>query len=204
MTFLDRFLSLIALIILSPVLIIIAIIIKLDSKGSVFYKQVRIGKDRIPFNIYKFRSMFTDPKRFSGQLNADQSLNDEEKKALRQSFTTKNGSDPRITKIGKFIRRTSIDELPQLINVLVGDMSLVGPRPDTPIQEIDYTQEEWVKRHLVKPGITGLSQISGRSILTLKESIRLDLEYVDNYGIKLYFKIIFKTFIQVLLSKGVN
>ncbi|MCJ0741495.1 sugar transferase [Pedobacter sp. CYS-01] len=188
-----------------PILIIVAVLIKIDSKGPVFFRQVRVGKNRINFKIYKFRSMFTDTKRFAGDMSSvNKELSKEELMKLRGSFVTKNNADSRITKVGKFIRKTSIDELPQLLNVLLGDMSLVGPRPDTPIQEIDYTSEQWVKRSLVKPGITGLAQISGRSNLSLEETIRLDLEYVDKYSLKLYLKIIFKTFSQVILAKGTN
>ncbi|WP_262916085.1 sugar transferase [Pedobacter montanisoli] len=203
--FFDKLLSFIALVILMPILIIVAVLIKIDSKGPVFFRQVRVGKNRINFKIYKFRSMFTDTKRFAGDMSSvNKELSKEELMKLRGSFVTKNNADSRITKVGKFIRKTSIDELPQLLNVLLGDMSLVGPRPDTPIQEIDYTSEQWVKRSLVKPGITGLAQISGRSNLSLEETIRLDLEYVDKYSLKLYLKIIFKTFSQVILAKGTN
>ncbi|WP_410222092.1 sugar transferase [Pedobacter sp.] len=203
--FFDKLLSFIALVILLPILIIVALLIKIDSRGPVFFRQVRVGKNRINFKIYKFRSMFTDTKRFAGDVSSvSKELSKEELMKLRGSFVTKNNADSRITKVGKFIRKTSIDELPQLLNVLLGDMSLVGPRPDTPIQEIDYTSEQWVKRSLVKPGITGLSQVSGRSNLSLEETIRLDLEYVDNYSFKLYLKIIFKTFSQVILAKGSN
>lgn len=150
--------SLLAIILLCPLMVVCAVLIASESGGGVFFKQTRIGKNCKPFHILKFRSM---------TANAPM---------LGPYYTAKD--DPRITKVGKFLRKTSIDELPQLFNVLKGDMSLVGPRPDVPAQEKLYTAEQWQERHSVKPGITGWAQINGRSVSTQEERTALDLEYV--------------------------
>ena len=112
-------------------------------------------------------------------------------------------NDSRVTGIGRYLRKYSIDELPQIINVLKGDMSLVGPRPDTPMQEKDYTCEQWVQRHKVKPGITGLAQVNGRSLISAEDRLMFDLNYVKEHNMILDFKILFRTFMLVL-GKGAN
>lgn len=198
----DKLASFFALILLAPIFLIIAILIKIDSKGPVFFKQIRVGKNLIPFKIFKFRSMTHSLTRYNGETNIATNL--DEMRKQRQNFLTTSTNDSRITKMGAFIRRTSLDEIPQILNVLIGDMSLVGPRPDTPIQEVDYNPEQWVKRHTIKPGITGLAQIKGRSLLTTEDRINADLEYVKNRSLKLYFKIIFTTFYQVIAKKDAN
>ncbi|WP_073239023.1 sugar transferase [Pedobacter caeni] len=200
--FFDKLIAFFALILLSPVLLIVAIFIIIDSKGPIFFRQVRVGRDLKIFRIYKFRSMTHSPSRFTGEVS--ENLSTEEKQKLRENFQTTGTNDNRITKIGKFIRKTSLDELPQILNVLSGDMSIVGPRPDTPVQEVDYKPEQWKQRHEVRPGITGLAQVSGRSNITFEDRINADLEYVKNKSFLLYLRIIFLTFYQVISNKGTN
>lgn len=182
--------SLIGLILLSPLFVIIAILIKLeDPKGSVLFYQTRIGKNEKPFRMYKFRSMVSNAEEKLKELLAQNEIEG-------AMFKMKN--DPRITKIGKFIRKTSIDELPQLINVLRGEMSLVGPRPPLVREVAEYTDYDKL-RLTVKPGCTGLWQVSGRNELSFKEMVELDLRYIQNRSVGFDLKIIFKTF-KVLLG----
>lgn len=198
----DKLFSFFGLLILSPLLIVLTLAVKLSSKGPIFFKQVRVGKDLKTFKIFKFRSMTHDKNRFSGEISAN--LSKEEMQKLRGNFITTGTKDARITKIGAFIRKTSLDELPQILNVLFNDMSLVGPRPDTPIQEVDYTSEQWRMRHRIKPGITGLAQINGRSFINAEDRINADIKYCDEKSLKLYFKILFLTFYQVMAGKASN
>jgi len=169
----DLLISLILLLFLAIPMLGIALLIYVNDGGPVFYRQTRIGMDCKTFSILKFRSMI---------LNADQvggyqtSLNDD-----------------RITSVGKFLRRTSLDELPQCLNVLMGHMSFVGPRPDVPAQETLYQPEDWQKRHKVRPGFTGLAQVNGRSSISFEERLAFDLEYVDKSSLMLDTKIILKT-----------
>ena len=198
----DIVLSMLAIIIFFPILIIVALLIYLEDKGPIFFVQTRVGKNLINFKIIKFRTMTHDKNRFQGEV-----LNNIDKEVIlkmREQISTLNEFDSRITKIGNFLRKTSIDELPQLINVIIGDMSLVGPRPDTPIQEIDYKPIDWKNRHIEKPGITGLSQIKGRSQITFEDRVKFDIEYTNQISLYLYFKIIFETFFQVIKSKDIN
>lgn len=184
--------SLVGLVLLSPVLLIVAILIKLeDPHGSVFFKQARVGKNGESFQIYKFRSMVS---------NAEELLD----KLLDRNETTgcmfKMKDDPRITRIGRFIRKTSIDELPQLVNVLRGEMSLVGPRPPLPREVAEYTEYDKL-RLVVTPGCTGLWQVSGRSTLGFEKMVELDLKYIRHRSLKLDFKIIIKTFLVFFDTK---
>ncbi|MGH0600176.1 sugar transferase [Bacillus mycoides] len=178
---------------LSPLFLIVALIIKYeDPKGPVFFKQVRIGKDGKEFYIYKFRSMVTD---------AEDKLKDllEHNEVSGAMFKMK--KDPRVTNFGHFIRKTSIDELPQLINVLKGEMSLVGPRPPLPREVKQYTDYD-KQRLLVLPGCTGLWQVSGRNDLDFKEMVELDLEYINKQSIGTDIQIILKTVTILFTSKG--
>ncbi|MFJ8416026.1 sugar transferase [Bacillus paramycoides] len=169
---------------LSPILIIVAIIIKLeDPKGPIFFKQIRVGKGEKEFGMYKFRSMVTD---------AEERLKDLLQYNEVSGAMFKMKEDPRVTKIGKFIRKTSIDELPQLINVLKGEMSLVGPRPPLPREVKEYTNYH-KQRLIVTPGCTGLWQVSGRSHIGFEEMVKLDLYYIQHRKILFDFKIILKT-----------
>lgn len=190
--FFDRSFAAVALLFGAPLMGLIALMIRLDSRGPVIYKQERTGKDGVPFVIYKFRTMVPD---------ADQRV-DELRAANEGSGPLfKMTQDPRVTRAGKFLRRTSLDELPQLFNVLLGDMALVGPRPALESETSQYSQWVWRRLH-VKPGMTGMWQVSGRSTLSWDESIRLDLMYVNNWNLRMDFAILFKTISVVLNRKG--
>ncbi|MCM0005840.1 sugar transferase [Bacillus paranthracis] len=186
----DMFGALCGIVLLLPIFIIVTILIKLeDPKGPVFFKQVRVGKDGREFGMYKFRSMVTD---------AEERLKDLLQRNEVSGAMFKMKDDPRVTKIGRFIRKTSIDELPQLLNVLKGDMSLVGPRPPLPREVKEYTSYD-KQRLLVTPGCTGLWQVSARNSVGFNEMVKLDLEYIQNRNIIYDMKIIIKT-IKVVCS----
>ena len=176
--------SLIGLIILSPIFLITAIAIKLDSKGPVFFKQSRCKKNGEVFKMYKFRSMVVD---------AEKQLDSLKDKNEMTGPVFKIHDDPRITKVGKFIRRTSIDELPQLINVLKGDMSLVGPRPPIDKEVLKYNSYQR-QRLLVKPGLTCYWQVMGRNNIDFDRWVDLDLKYIRERNTRIDIKLIFKTF----------
>lgn len=189
----DLILSFIGLILLIPVFLILAILVKLDSKGPVFYAHTRKGKNRSDIKIYKFRTMYS---------NSDEifeSFSDEQKEEYYKNFKLDN--DPRVTKIGDFLRRTSLDEIPQLINVLKGDLSLVGPRPIVEKEICKYGQYA-DKLFSVIPGITGYWQSHGRSDTSYEERIEMDMYYIDNRSILLDIKIMFKTVISVIKKEG--
>jgi undecaprenyl-phosphate galactose phosphotransferase len=189
--------SLLALIIFSPIFLIVTILIKKEDKGPAFFKQPRIGKNGKVINVYKFRSMVMNAEKVLEELMAS----DEN---IRNEYLTnkKLDNDPRITKIGKFIRKTSIDELPQLINVLKGDMSLIGPRPYL-LREKDEGMGEYYK-YIVscKPGITGYWQVNGRSDTTFEERCQMEKYYSQHVNAWLDIKILFKTVGVVLFGKG--
>jgi lipopolysaccharide/colanic/teichoic acid biosynthesis glycosyltransferase len=188
----DVSLSLLGILFLSPLFLLISILIKVeDRKGAVFFKQVRIGKDGKEFNMYKFRSMVN---------NAEDLLVDLLSKNEVTGAMFKLKEDPRVTKIGRFIRKTSIDELPQLLNVLKGEMSLVGPRPALPREVATYTAYDR-QRLAVTPGCTGLWQISGRSSVGFNEMVELDLKYMKERNLLYDLKIIIKTMIVLVGSK---
>ena len=185
--------AIIGLIVLFPLFVFIAFCIKFeDPRGPVFFSQPRVGKDEKTFKIYKFRSMVTDAEE---KLKDLISLNE----VPGAMFKMK--EDPRVTKIGKFIRKTSIDELPQLWNVLIGDMSLVGPRPPLLRELAQYTNYD-KQRLLITPGCTGLWQVSGRSSLTFHDMVRLDLEYIIKRSVWLDIKIILKTVLLLVGSRN--
>jgi len=189
---LDYTLGSILFIFFIPIYLVVGLMIKIDSPGPVFYKQKRYTKKCKEFYIYKFRTMFVDADK---RLEEIKHLNE----ADGQLFKIKN--DPRITNVGRFLRKFSIDELPQIINVLRGELSLVGPRPPIPSEVEKYNEWE-MKRLDVKQGITGLWQISGRSELNFEEMTRLDLYYIQNWSIGMDIMIILKTIPAVLFSKG--
>jgi len=189
----DFVVSLLFLVIFSPLYIIVAILIKLDSKGQVFYIRKRAGYRRKPFNFYKFRSMV----KVADSLKAD--LMD--KNESRGNVIFKMKKDPRITRIGRFLRKYSIDEFPQMFNVLKGDMSLVGPRP-FPIEESQKLESNHLERFAVRPGITGLAQIKGRSDLSFYHWGKWDLWYVNNWSFGFDFLILWWTMPVVLKGKG--
>jgi lipopolysaccharide/colanic/teichoic acid biosynthesis glycosyltransferase len=174
--------SAIGLIVFSPLLLLIAVLIKLDSPGPVFFRQTRVGRFGQPFKIFKFRTMV---------VNASQ---------IGPYFTSAN--DPRITRVGRLLRKTSLDEIPQVLNVLLGDMSVVGPRPNVFDQKTQYTDEEWEARNSVLPGITGLAQATKRSSATPAERNALDLEYVHRHSVAFDVRVILMTVRQVLFTGG--
>lgn len=178
----DITISLVALILLSPVLILVGIAIYASDKGPIFFKQNRVGLGGDNFSIYKFRSMVVNAESLGGFSTAD--------------------SDPRVTRVGRWIRKTSIDELPQLINVLNGEMSLVGPRPDVPAQKNIYSAQEWAVRNSIKPGITGLAQAKLRSEATIEQRKKLDMQYVNEISFITDMKIIIMTIRQILMKGG--
>ena len=188
----DVVVALVGLILLFPLFLLIGLMIRIDSPGSVLFRQIRVGKDEQLFACYKFRSM-----REGAEQEKDKLLDQNE--ADGPIFKIRN--DPRITSVGRFLRRTSLDELPQLINVLMGHMSLVGPRPAPPSEVQRY--QPWHKRRLeVAPGITGLWQVSGRSELTFDEMVLLDLYYIENWSPALDLQILLRTVPKVLLGEG--
>ena len=184
--------SIIGIVLVSPVLLVSEVLIKLESKGMIFFSKTRVGLHGKEFKIYKFRSMVDGAE------------------ALRKSIEHKNEmsgpmfkvrGDPRITKIGRFIRKTSIDELPQLINVLKGEMSLVGPRPSLP-SEVEKFEAWMLKRLEVKPGLTCYWQVSGRNNICFEDWMKLDIDYVNNRNMQLDIKLIFKTIILLFGDKN--
>lgn len=178
----DILFTLLAVVLLVPVFVVLSIVIKLSSKGSAIFKQQRAGKDGQPFTFYKFRTMKTDADPFGA--------------------SPKSSDDTRLTKIGKFLREYSLDELPQLFNVLKGDMSLVGPRPLYVSQMAEWNERQ-KKRLDVKPGLTGFAQIAGRGGLTQEEKLELDVRYVEKMSLWLDFKIIAKTICQIFVRKDI-
>ena len=189
----DILLSLIAIIFLMPIFIIVAIAIKIeDPKGKIIFTQERNGVYPTTFKMYKFRSMVHNAEELLEELNNQNEL-------TCPVFKMK--EDPRITKVGKFIRKTSIDELPQLFNILKGDMSLVGPRPPIP-REVEKYNEYQLQRLSVKPGLTCIWQVSGRNSIDFEQWIELDLQYIRERSILLDIKLIFKTFFVLFGDKN--
>lgn len=189
----DVFASGIGLVLLSPFLLLIAILIRLTSPGPALFHQVRVGLYGRHFNFLKFRSMYLDAEARRASL---QSQNESADGVI---FKMKN--DPRVTPIGKFLRRTSLDEIPQLFNVLIGDMSLVGPRPPLPSEVREYTLEER-KRLNVKPGLTCIWQVSGRSDIPFEQQVSLDKTYIRSHGFLSDLVILLKTIPAILSGKG--
>lgn len=189
----DIGISLTAIILLSPIFLTVALAVRFESRGTIIFKQVRVGKNGRHFNFYKFRSMY---------VNAD---------ALKQKMSAQNESkdgvifkmkhDPRVTRVGRFIRKYSIDELPQLFNVLSGDMSLVGPRPPVPSEVKCYTLEDRKRLH-IKPGITCIWQVSGRSDIPFRQQVCLDEQYIKNHGFWRDILLLLKTIPAVITGKG--
>ena len=185
--------ALIGLILLSPIFLIVAIAIKLDSKGPIIFGHTRKGFGGKDIKVYKFRTMYENSKEIFDNFT------EEQKQEFYKNFKLDN--DPRITKIGNFLRRSSIDELPQLINILNGSMSIVGPRPIVE-KEIALYGEYAPKLFSVVPGLTGYWQANGRSDTTYQERIKMDMYYIDNRSLGLDLKIIFKTFSSVIKGEG--
>ena len=191
---LDIFGASMGLLLLSPILLLVMLAIKLDSPGPVIFRQRRVGLNGKDFEMYKFRSMTVDAEARQAELWALNEMKD------GPIFKLKN--DPRITRVGRFIRRTSLDEFPQLVNILLGQMSLVGPRPPLPSEVVHYTPEQH-QRLSVVPGATGLWQVSGRSgIDSFKTMVHLDLEYIRNWSLRSDWLILFKTVRVMLKMEG--
>ncbi len=180
----DLVAALLALLLLSPLLLGAALAVWWDSGRPVLFVQPRVGRGGKTFALYKFRSMVVDAPRLGSHSTA--------------------ANDPRITRVGRVLRRTSLDELPQLFNVLRGDMSLVGPRPDVPAQRANYTAEQWALRHRVRPGITGLAQALYRSAATPEQRLAADLDYARNPSLRRDLHILWLTVGQVLRRRGAN
>ena len=194
----DLLFSLLFLISFLPLFLIISLLIKLSSRGPIFFLQKRIGKNNIPFKCIKFRTMYPEAKDILENLLIKDS---ELKKEFEETHKIKN--DPRITPIGKYLRKTSLDELPQFINVLRGEMSIIGPRPIVKKEKKKYGKN-LKEVLLIKPGITGLWQVSGRNNLSYKRRVLLDLNYVKNYNLLMDLRILLRTFGVILfpLDRG--
>jgi lipopolysaccharide/colanic/teichoic acid biosynthesis glycosyltransferase len=188
----DRVGSALLLVVLSPLLLIIATLIRLTSRGPVFFVDERIGVGQRPFDCYKFRTMVDGARASQDALEA---LNEAD------GVLFKLRDDPRLTRIGRVLRRLSLDELPQLLNVLKGDMSLVGPRP-LPLRDYRLMEEWHWQRHVMLPGMTGLWQVSGRSELSFDDMVRLDLQYMEIWSLKIDLHIMWRTTAAVVRSRG--
>lgn len=188
----DIAIALAALVVCAPLFALVAIAIKFDSAGRVFHSQERIGRDGVPFRLFKLRSMAPEAEAVRGLLAADSDI-------TGPVFKMRN--DPRVTRIGKFLRKYSIDELPQLVNVLAGQMSIVGPRPPLP-EEVE-TYEPWhMQRLSVTPGLTCIWQVSGRNHVSFERWVRMDIEYIENQSIWLDLKLLVLTIPAVLSGRG--
>jgi lipopolysaccharide/colanic/teichoic acid biosynthesis glycosyltransferase len=193
--------SAILLLLLAPLLLVIAIAIRLDSRGPAFFRQQRIGRDLRPFTVNKFRTMYDGVAHDQHREFVTDLISGETPKPQAPGPRYKMTRDPRVTRCGRLLRRSSLDELPQLWNVLRGEMSLVGPRPPIPY-EVEQYPPHWFARFEVKPGVTGLWQVSGRSNVTLEEMVRLDVEYIRRRSLWLNITIILRTVPAVLSTKG--
>ena len=188
----DVVMALTVLILFSPLMLLIALVVRLSSPGPVLFRQERVGKGGQRFTLYKFRSMYQDAEERKAELQATYQLG---------ALLFKIKDDPRITRVGRFLRRTSLDELPQFFNVLLGEMSVVGPRPPVPAEVLAY--DDWhYERLLVTPGLTGLWQVSGRSDLTFDEMVKLDLYYAEHWSPWLDIKLMLRTIPAVILARG--
>ncbi len=190
---LDVIVASIGLVILSPVFLLLAILIKVNSKGSVFFAHTRIGKDGKKFKMYKFRTMYENAEEMIKNFSPEQKKEWEENYKLKE--------DPRITSIGKILRKTSLDELPQIINIIKGDLSIIGPRPviDRELEKYGESKEKFLS---ITPGLTGYWQANGRSETTYKQRMKMELYYVDHISLRLDLQIFFKTFVSVFKREG--
>lgn len=180
---LDTFFAAVLLVLLSPLLLAVACVIRLESKGGALFLQTRVGLNEVPFQIFKFRTMVNNASEIGPVLTET--------------------NDPRITPLGHFLRRSSIDELPQLFNIIKGEMSFIGPRPEVPSIVATYTdRQRGVFR--VRPGISGWAQVNGRDDLDIPTKLNYDLEYVENLSLKFDFKVFLLTFPALLSKRGVN
>jgi len=195
---LDRVLAAMGLLAISPVLLVVAVAIRLDSPGPAFFRQVRIGRNGLPFRFWKFRGMFVDARQRFPELY-DYRYDAEQVRQLRFHPPL----DPRVTRVGRFIRRTSLDELPNLINVVLGDMSLVGPRPEIP-ELLPYYGTQARAVLSVKPGITSLAKLLGRDNITFDETLELDLRYVRERSLRMDLGVLFGTVWMVATGRSIG
>lgn len=189
----DVTIALLALLLLSPLLVLVAVCIRIDSPGGVLFRQQRVGLHGVPFTMWKFRSMCNDAEYLKNGLQHNNEMDNGVLFKMKQ--------DPRITRVGRFIRKTSMDELPQLFNVLMGEMSLVGPRPPVPAEVVQYKRADR-QRLAVLPGITCLWQISGRSQIPFAQQVQLDINYIERQSIWFDMLVLLKTIPAVLLARG--
>ena len=196
----DLILAVVMMPIVLPAIAVISVGIMCTMGIPIFFRQTRVGKDRVRFRIFKFRTMSNAID--TGDISEDMSIKDLIEK--RKAYQTTSEKDKRISNFGSFLRKHSLDELPQIFNIIKGDMSFVGPRPDAPHQRADYPAHFWVTRHHVKPGLTGLAQINGRSSLNLNERTALDLKYSEKHSLKLDLAILLQTIYHVISFKNSN
>ncbi len=179
------------LLVTSPLWVIVAVLVLRDSPGPVFFRQVRIGLNGRPFLLVKFRSMYVGAEREWHPPGADEFLD----------YRFQEADDRRVTRIGRWLRRTSLDELPQILNIIRGDMSLVGPRPEIP-EMVQLYRPEMHRRHRMRPGLTGLAQVSGRGMLTTGETMAYDLQYCDHWSLALDMAILGRTACEIFRDNG--
>lgn len=191
------------IVVLLPLMLVVAAVIRLDSRGPVLFKQRRLGRSLKPFTVYKFRTMRHGASHEAHREFVLSLIAGNEPSRTEGKPRFKMSSDDRVTRVGRFLRRSSLDELPQLWNVLRGEMSLVGPRPPIPY-EVEHYRAHWFARFAVKPGITGIWQVSGRSDLTLEEMIALDVQYVQRRSVWLNLQILLRTVPTVLSLRGAS
>lgn len=179
-----------------PVIVVTGVLIRLDSPGPIVFRQARVGIGGIPFTFYKFRTMFADAKERFPELYQYR-YDHETVKTMRYKVI----DDPRLTRIGRWLRKTSLDELPNLINVVTGDVALVGPRPEIP-DLLPYYETWQLKKFSVKPGVTGFAQVNGRGLLTFQEVISEDLRYIETRSLFVDLRTLFETVIEVVRRQG--
>jgi exopolysaccharide biosynthesis polyprenyl glycosylphosphotransferase len=200
----DIFGSLVGVILLWPLLLVTAIAIRMDCPGPILYHQIRLGRQKQPFAVYKFRSMrpeYCTGATFGGQKAAAFEIELRQQTNERKGPLFKMRNDPRVTRIGRFIRRWRIDELPQFINVLKGEMSLLGPRPHLP-QEVDRYEKHQQKLFTIKPGMSGMAQVSGNAGLSFEQEATLDIGYIENWSMRLDIILLLETLVLLLRDKN--
>lgn len=195
----DIVLSFLALVVLAIPMLVLGLMIRAEDGGAALFRQVRVGRNGKPFEILKFRSMTHDPARALGLVEAGGL--DDMRQARARFQTTDPVADPRVTRMGRVLRASHLDELPQLINVIRGEMSIVGVRPDTPVQQVDYSPEYWQVRHTLRPGITGPAQLRSDTA-SLNERSELELTWIRNPRMLAYLRVLFATVFKVLKRTG--
>lgn len=188
----DIVVALIASVVFAPIMLLVAMAIKLEDGGPVFFRQNRVGRQLVPFSLFKFRSMSQGQ-----ELAGSGAVEGQDLSLARAQFQTTVRNDSRITRVGHWIRRTHLDELPQLLNVVFGHMSLVGVRPDTPVQESDYSSEYWTERHRYRPGITGTAQVYAVEELGLADRSEKERWWLSGRSVSLYLKVLMATVTKV-------